>query len=139
MITGIDLIEAERMRQIEVEGWTPAHDDLHSKGELASAAICYATNSEQRESAGRFFARLWPWSADFWKPTPDNRIRELTKAGALIAAEIDRQLRQLCELPEELRICNQCPFANVCFDPNASHDMTICMKNRWKPNSDTNT
>ena len=27
------------------------------------------------------------------KPTPDDRIRELTKAGALIAAEIDRLLR----------------------------------------------
>jgi len=25
-----------------------------------------------------------------WKPTPDDRVRELVKAGALIAAEIDR-------------------------------------------------
>jgi hypothetical protein len=28
-----------------------------------------------------------------WKPTPGNRIRELEKAGALIAAEIDRLSR----------------------------------------------
>ena len=28
-----------------------------------------------------------------WKPTPDDRIKELAKAGALIAAEIDRLQR----------------------------------------------
>jgi hypothetical protein len=28
-----------------------------------------------------------------WKPSPDDRFRELVKAGALIAAEIDRLLR----------------------------------------------
>jgi hypothetical protein len=32
----------------------------------------------------------WPWAERFWKPTPDDRVRELVKAGALIAAEIDR-------------------------------------------------
>ena len=32
----------------------------------------------------------WPWNVVWWKPTPDDRIRELAKAGALIAAEIDR-------------------------------------------------
>jgi hypothetical protein len=35
----------------------------------------------------------WPWDKGWWKPTPDNRIRELEKAGALIAAEIDRLQR----------------------------------------------
>ena len=32
------------------------------------------------------------WDDTWWKPTPDNRIKELIKAGALIAAEIDRLL-----------------------------------------------
>ena len=32
---------AERQRQIEVEGWTPEHDDAHSLGQMASAALCY--------------------------------------------------------------------------------------------------
>jgi hypothetical protein len=36
---------------------------------------------------------LWPFFTRPWKPTPDNRIRELEKAGALIAAEIDRLQR----------------------------------------------
>lgn len=34
----------------------------------------------------------WPWDADAWKPTQDP-IRQLVKAGALIAAEIDRRQR----------------------------------------------
>jgi hypothetical protein len=36
---------------------------------------------------------VWPFTEHWWKPTPNNRIRELEKAGALIAAEIDRLLR----------------------------------------------
>lgn len=31
----------------------------------------------------------WPWDPSWWKPSPDP-IRNLVKAGALIAAEIDR-------------------------------------------------
>jgi hypothetical protein len=31
-----------------------------------------------------------PWGESWWKPTPEDRVRELVKAGALIAAEIDR-------------------------------------------------
>jgi hypothetical protein len=30
----------------------------------------------------------WPWSFEWWKPK--DRIRNLVRAGALIAAEIDR-------------------------------------------------
>lgn len=37
----------------------------------------------------------WPWDEMLWKPTPDDRIRELAKAGALIATEIDRLLADL--------------------------------------------
>jgi hypothetical protein len=36
---------------------------------------------------------FWPWNFKWWKPHPDNRIRDFEKAGALIAAEIDRLLR----------------------------------------------
>jgi hypothetical protein len=43
MKTGIELIAEERKRQIEVEGWTAEHDDEHTDGELALAAVCYAT------------------------------------------------------------------------------------------------
>lgn len=33
----IDEIAAERRRQIEVEGWTPEHDDEHPDGHMNSA------------------------------------------------------------------------------------------------------
>ena len=35
---------------------------------------------------------IWPFDFKWLKRTPNDRIRELQKAGALIAAEIDRLL-----------------------------------------------
>lgn len=83
-VTGAALITAERRRQITAEGWMPEHDAEHADDELARAAACYAMPDRYRE------LRLWPWRPGWWKPSPDDRVRELVKAGALIAAEIDR-------------------------------------------------
>lgn len=99
-MTGIEFIAAERQRQIEEEGWSIERDcNEHSSGELVMAAMCYACPPQEKNSGGplRFFRgrecpAMWPWDKEWWKPTPDNRIRELTKAAALIAAEIDRLL-----------------------------------------------
>jgi hypothetical protein len=90
--TGIDLIAAERRRQVEVEGWTPEHDAEHGADDLAVAAACYALPYPLRDGRTGLppYRVGWPWERDAWKPTPDDRIRELVKAGALIAAEIDR-------------------------------------------------
>lgn len=44
----------------------------------------------------------WPWKPECFKPTGDP-IRDLTKAGALVAAEIDRLLRAAPSEPEEGR------------------------------------
>lgn len=80
---------AERRRQIEVEGWTPEHDDEHNHGELALAASCYAEQGP--EPYGVDYPAIpvrWPWDADWWRPR-DYR-RNLVKAGALILAEIER-------------------------------------------------
>ena len=78
---GVDLIAAERRRQVEVEGYNPGHDAGHAT-ELAMAAACYAIPT----LSGR---GLWPWAPSYWRPTPGDRVRELVKAGALIAAAID--------------------------------------------------
>ena len=83
----------ERTRQINEEGWTPAHDDTHSFGELARAASCYAWIASQSNSLREVFTSpppIWPaeWSAEWWKPT--DRRRDLVKAAALILAEIER-------------------------------------------------
>lgn len=95
MKSGIELIAAERQRQIEKEGWSAEHDATHVKGELAKAAGCYCLAECLREDhssarAGMPIVRYWPFSPDWWKPSANNRIKELQKAGALIAAEIDR-------------------------------------------------
>lgn len=82
--TGAELIAAERERQVAAEGWTPQHDAGHADGVLARAAACYAIPARLRR------LDLWPWESRYWKPSPDDRVRELVKAGALLAAEIDR-------------------------------------------------
>ncbi|MBC7282629.1 hypothetical protein [Hoeflea sp.] len=92
-MNGIESIAAERQRQIDEEGWTEEHDDEHATGEMAKAAACYAWIAAQSDSLRAAFDRpppTWPgeWLEDWWKPT--TRRRDLVKAGALIAAEIDR-------------------------------------------------
>lgn len=83
---GAEMIAAERQRQVEVEGWTPEHDALHGDGQLVDAARCYLIAPRFKNGPPHY----WPWHLRYWKPTPEDRVRELVKAGALIAAEIDR-------------------------------------------------
>jgi hypothetical protein len=108
VISGIDRITAERQRQIESEGYTYEHDDAEKPGALTAAAVCYASmagsgpqlrNAIREQSTVLGLApRGWPWNDKDWKPGNDDsnqsRITELVKAGALIAAEIDRLQRQ---------------------------------------------
>jgi len=101
-VSGVELIAAERRRQIEVEGWTPEHDEEHDSGELLDAARSYELVAafqllgDDPEHADSAIVRratevppIWPWDQSWWKPS-DDPIRNLVKAGALIAAEIDR-------------------------------------------------
>ena len=90
--TGAELIEKERARQISDEGWTVEHDAEHVDGELLYAASCYleAVIFCSGERAHRITD--WPWEESSWKPH-DDPVRNLVKAGALIAAEIDRLTR----------------------------------------------
>lgn len=108
MKTGIELIAEERARQVAKEGWTPAHDDEHDDGALAQAAACYAIAAHYDAAHKRFLRRellkpnafvpptlidqMWPgWDPKWFKP--DTPMRDLVRAGALIAAEIDRLQR----------------------------------------------
>ena len=115
--TGVELILQERERQISEEKWSDEHDDQHDEEELALAACCYAApediyifgsrqvqvnSSRGLEDAGYFYDYKtvedyhdpWPWDEDWDKREKHDRIKRLTIAGALIAAEIDR-LRRL--------------------------------------------
>ena len=91
-MNGIQQIAAERTRQIEDEKWTQEHDAEHVNAEMVEAAIGYAeaAGTQVRGGCGwRNKPENWPWHAEWWKPS-DDPIRNLVKAGALIAAEIDR-------------------------------------------------
>lgn len=81
-LDGAAMIARERRRQIVEEGYDEDHD-RYGTGELSRAAACYALGERGLVPAD------WPWDAQFWKPTPNDRVRELTKAGALVAAAID--------------------------------------------------
>lgn len=111
--SGVALIAAERERQVTAEGWTLEHDERHKAGQLADAAACLAATepifvrreqSEQnrRYSVGTTFVTPWPHETHTgrgesfsgpWRRPETDRIRDLVKAGALIAAEIDRLQR----------------------------------------------
>lgn len=105
MKTGAERIADERARQIAEEGYTIESDRLQKGGELAdAAAACYAdlagaqargaSVEELRDSYIEGWNSLdWPWRAEAFKPS-DNPVRNLEKAGALIAAEIDRLQNQ---------------------------------------------
>ena len=97
--TGIEIIAEERQRQIEKDGWSPEHDDEHKDYELSKAAQQY-THTAILVGKGFKLNRRgipvpygWPWNREWWKPSEDP-IRNLAKAGALIAAEIDRLQRK---------------------------------------------
>ncbi|TPK15215.1 hypothetical protein FJ872_19675 [Mesorhizobium sp. B2-5-9] len=92
----------ERRRQVDTEGWTADHDDLHSNGEMARAAGIYAliagSNPTNYRNAtggynlgdvlGGLMEHYWPWDKSWFRPS--TRRRDLVKAGALILAEIER-------------------------------------------------
>ena len=105
--TGADRIRFERCRQVLLKGFSLDHDDRHVDGELAMAALAYTEAgivSQIRPDVSVYLSSPpptgwgWPWQHSEWKPS-DEPIENLVRAGALIAAEIDRRLR----LREELR------------------------------------
>ena len=97
-LNGAELIYRERNRQIAKENFDIEHDDCHTKGELGKAAECYCRFGVRQEIkanakiAFEISPSDWPWEAEWWKPSKDP-IKNLVKAGALIAAEIDRLQR----------------------------------------------
>lgn len=88
---GAVLIAAERLRQIDKEDFDSTHDDNHNNGELAAAAMSYIQHASLNHPVDWVLEMSWPWHEDDFKPSEP--IRELVKAGALIAAEIDRLVR----------------------------------------------
>jgi hypothetical protein len=104
----IDLIKEERKRQITERKYDDKHDDDHDHDELIQAAQCYLDHvsikshvmnlNDSYDEKIKLYKDVkrpknWPpqFDKDSWNP--DSPIRDLVKAAALIAAEIDRRLR----------------------------------------------
>ena len=85
---GADLIREERRRQIEAEGYDAKWDRHNTPQVLCRAAVGYALHEDPSELVSDAAAKLWPWSKEFWNPK--DHLRNLVRAGALIAAAIDR-------------------------------------------------
>ncbi len=83
---GMRLIRMERQRQIEKEGWSTEHDDLHTDGQLSRAALAY----EQGDKTN------FPWDEEYWKPTTE--LRDHVKAGALLMADKERIERRIAQI-----------------------------------------
>ncbi|WP_349862639.1 hypothetical protein [Leifsonia sp. WHRI 6310E] len=100
MTIATDLIAAERVRQITEKGWTAEHDAGHATELVyagasyfeAAEAIRYLPEGEDPAAAAEQMRMQpplnWPWDAEQWHPSADP-VRNLVKAGALIAAAID--------------------------------------------------
>lgn len=105
--SGASAIAHERLRQRSQEGFTARHDSFWDAGQLADAATVYLNTVSSKFASDvlsdpKSFG--WPWHPVWYKPfkpaAPNedrqngigeiDRIRCLEKAGALIAAEIDR-------------------------------------------------
>lgn len=101
MKRGIDLIAEERQRQIDVEGYNEQHDSQHNASELIYAAIAYVESAKVGVNCAEMgitdenyiligksdMGRHYPFG---WSFKPSTDVRDLVKAGALIAAAIDR-------------------------------------------------
>lgn len=87
MNDGVTAIAIERHRQLYEKPWTLEHDDTHAEGQLAFAAL--------HAIAGTLGVDLTPviGTTGLGWVKPAEGVRPLAKAGALLAAEIDRRLR----------------------------------------------
>lgn len=100
-MNAIELITEERKRQIETKGYTLEHDSAYKDGELAFLACYYAMPC--LIVRGDRYNRYVILPDDFrqetgWSISPrqeHTRLRQLTIAGALIAAEIDRYMDEM--------------------------------------------
>lgn len=90
MMSGADLIRAERFRQISSENYSPEGDKGRTD-ELLRASASYALNAADHivypYDDLNDTDYYWPWDAKHFKPKSTKR--DLVRAGALIAAAID--------------------------------------------------
>lgn len=84
-LTGVELIAKERERQIKL-GYDSQHDREHQPMDLVCAADAYICSAEGFAAPQGY--STWPW--DYHDFKPKTMREDLIRAGALIAAALDR-------------------------------------------------
>lgn len=101
-IQALDLVLSERIRQIQLEGFTPERDDeVRKGGQLSAAGACYALAVHQRAMAlattgvasvkPQAAHPCWPFHPLGWKPA--SMRRNSVKGAALLLADLARIIR----------------------------------------------
>jgi hypothetical protein len=101
-LEALELVLAERIRQVEGENWSPEHDDRDRReGQLSAAGASYALAVHQKALVHARTGSLdvkpsaphprWPFSPLAWKPAGIRRMA--VKGTALLLAELARQVR----------------------------------------------
>ena len=86
--SGCEQIREERQKQITRHGYTPEHDSGYKNKELLRAALTYligVINDDDTDAAAFCY---WPFETKYYHN--DGYAENLKKAGAFIAAELDR-------------------------------------------------
>ncbi len=97
IMNGVEMIAAERQEQIEKHGYTAAEDDTRHNGGLAMGgaayALCVAHQRGMNIGGVDPVSDLWIFPYDTFK-AGDDPLKNLAKAGAMIAAEMDKIIRE---------------------------------------------
>lgn len=90
MKTGIEQIGEERLKQINKHGYTLYNDAGWNNKHLLMAALAYLKTAIGAEETltESWPMEDWPWDIKYFKD--EGYVENLKKAGALIAAELDR-------------------------------------------------
>lgn len=94
----VEEVLLERARQVVEEEWSPERDDkVHSEGQLAQAAACYAVVPHDIVWPNQ--ESVWPWDDCWDKRDKHGQRRCLVIAAALLVAEIERLDRKNGAMP----------------------------------------
>lgn len=83
----LELIAIERHEQLFAHGYTPETDQQYKSNELLFGALAYLNTAIYGKGVGE---EDWPFRRDTFKPSEDDE-KNLVKAAAMIAAELDRR------------------------------------------------
>lgn len=86
MKTGIEQISEERLKQIAKHSYTAYHDIGYKNKELLLAAMTYLKKAMLNNGFNE--EETWPFEKQYFND--EGYVENLKKAGAFIAAELDR-------------------------------------------------